>query len=100
MHFFLSQLPANEIEPKVEQAINYIHRQKGNVSISDIERTCFITSRSLERYFKTYIGLSPKDYAKIYRFKCLMNPALRGVHCARKMAIMIKRILPATLPVF
>ena len=71
--FFLSQLPANEIEPKVEQAINYIHRQKGNVSISDIERTCFITSRSLERYFKTYIGLSPKDYAKIYRFKCLMN---------------------------
>jgi AraC-like DNA-binding protein len=71
--FFLSRLPAFEIEPKVKQAIDYIHHQKGNVSIKEIERTCFITSRSLERYFKTYIGLSPKDYAKIYRFKCLMN---------------------------
>ncbi|MHA4845206.1 helix-turn-helix domain-containing protein [Flavitalea antarctica] len=71
--FFLSRLPANEIEPKVEHAINYIHRLKGNVSIGEIESTCYITLRSLERYFKTYIGLTPKDYAKIYRFKCLMN---------------------------
>ena len=72
-NFFLSYLPTREIDSKVENAIQYIHLQKGNVSISEIERTCFITSRSLERYFKTYIGLSPKDYAKIFRFKCLMN---------------------------
>lgn len=71
--FFLSRLPAFEIAPKVKQAIDCIHQQKGNVSIKDIELTCFITQRSLERYFKTYIGLSPKDYAKIFRFKCLMN---------------------------
>lgn len=71
--FFLSRLPALEIAPNVKQAIDYIHQQKGNVNIKDIERTCFITPRSLERYFKMYIGLSPKDYAKIYRFKCLMN---------------------------
>jgi AraC-like DNA-binding protein len=71
--FFLSQLPPFELAPKVKESVDYIHQQKGNVSVKDIERNCFITSRSLERYFKMYIGLSPKDYAKIYRFKCLMN---------------------------
>lgn len=71
--FFLAHLPAFKIESKVKQAIDYIQQQKGNVSIKEIERSCFITSRSLERYFKIYIGLSPKDYAKIFRFKCLMN---------------------------
>lgn len=71
--FFLSRLPAFEIATKVQQALDCIHKHKGNVSIKDLERTCFITKRSLERYFKIYIGLSPKDYAKIFRFKCLMN---------------------------
>lgn len=71
--FFLSYLPAFEIEPKVKMAIDYIHQHKGNVTIKDIERTCFITPRSLERHFKHYIGLSPREYAKIFRFKCLMN---------------------------
>ena len=71
--FFLSHLPPFEIVPSVKIAIDYIHQEKGNVSIKDIERNCYITPRSLERYFKIYIGLSPKDYAKIYRFKCLMN---------------------------
>lgn len=71
--FFLSYLPGLEIDPKVQQAIDYIHEHKGNVAINDIERNCFITQRSLERYFRIYIGLSPKDYAKIFRFKCLMN---------------------------
>ena len=71
--FFISYLPGFEIEPKIKQAIDYIHQQKGSVTINEIERKCFITKRSLERYFKLYIGLSPKDYAKIFRFKCLMN---------------------------
>lgn len=71
--FFLDQLPVFEIAPKVRTAIDFIHQQKGNVTIKQIEQNCFITARSLERHFKTYIGLSPKEYEKIYRFKCLVN---------------------------
>jgi AraC-like DNA-binding protein len=71
--YFLSHLPVFEIAPKVSDALNYIHESKGNVSVKDIETKCFITARSLERHFKLYIGLSPKDYVKIYRFKCLVN---------------------------
>lgn len=71
--FFLSQLPVFEIAPKIAGALEYIHRHKGNVSVKDIEANCYITLRSLERHFKVYIGLSPKEYAKIFRFKCLFN---------------------------
>jgi AraC-like DNA-binding protein len=70
---FFSQQPAFEIAPKVKEAIDFIHQQKGNVLIKDIEQNCFITPRSLERHFKMYIGLTPSEYIKIFRFKCLMN---------------------------
>jgi AraC-like DNA-binding protein len=71
--FFREQTPVFEIATKVRAAIDFIHHQKGNVTIKQIEQNCFITARSLERHFKTYIGLSPKEYAKIHRFKCLVN---------------------------
>lgn len=70
---FLSQLPPVEIAPKFRNALEYIHQNKGKVSIKEIEANCYITSRSLERYFKEYVGLSPKEYVKIFRFKCLVN---------------------------
>jgi AraC-like DNA-binding protein len=71
--FLLSQLPAFEITPIVSNALDYIHQHKGNVSVKEIEAECYITARSLERHFKLYIGLGPKEYAMIYRFKCLVN---------------------------
>ncbi len=71
--FFLSQQPVFEIAPKIKHAIDYIHQNKGNVSVKDIEVNCYITPRSLERHFKMYVGLSPKEYAKIFRFKSLVN---------------------------
>lgn len=69
---FSAQTP-REIAPKVKLALDYIHLQKGNVTVKDIERNCFIAPRILERYFKLYIGLSPRDYARIFQFKCLYN---------------------------
>lgn len=72
-NFFLAHLPVFEIAPKVAQALDYIHERKGNVTVKEVSANCFITPRSLERHFKVYIGLSPKEYAKIFRFKCLFN---------------------------
>jgi AraC-like DNA-binding protein len=71
--FFLLQHPVFEISPGVVKALGYIHEHKGNVSVKDIEANCYITPRSLERHFKIYIGLSPKEYIKIFRFKCLFH---------------------------
>lgn len=71
--FFSSQLPVFEITPIVSNALDYIHQNNGNVSVKEIEANCYSTARSLERHFKLYIGLGPKEYAMIYRFKCLVN---------------------------
>jgi len=71
--FFESQLPGYEIVPTVRLALDYIHSHKGSVTVKDLENHCYITLRSLERHFKIYIGLSPNEYIKIFRFKCLVN---------------------------
>ncbi len=71
--FFLAQKPVFTVAEPIIKALDYIHERRGNVSISDIETACFITRRSLERHFQVCVGLSPKAYAKIYRFKCFMN---------------------------
>ena len=71
--YFLLHLPVFEIAPKVSKALRFIHERKGNVSVKEIEANCYITARSLERHFKIYIGLTPKEYAEIFRFKCLVN---------------------------
>ena len=70
---FLAQHPVLDVAPKAKQALHLIHERKGNVTVKEIERVCFMSLRSLERHFKLCIGLSPKDYIKIFRFKCLMN---------------------------
>jgi AraC-like DNA-binding protein len=71
--FLLSKLPAFDITPIVSNALDYVHQNKGNVSVKEIEGYGYITARSLERHFKLCIGIGPKEYAMIYRFKCLLN---------------------------
>lgn len=71
--YLLAQQPIFEIAPKIKKAIQFIHQQKGNATVKEIERYCFITPRSLERHFKLYIGLTPTEYSKIYQFKGLVN---------------------------
>lgn len=53
---------------KGEHATQLIIEAKGNISSKQLENTVGITQRSLERYFKSHIGLSPKFYSRIIRF--------------------------------
>ena len=49
--------------------VDFIEASKGVVSIREMAQTNFTTVRQLERNFKYYIGLSPKEYTNIVRFK-------------------------------
>lgn len=71
--FFLAQQPLFEVAEPVKKALEYIHIHQGNITVQDLERACFITRRSLERHFQVCVGLSPKVYANIIRFKNFMN---------------------------
>jgi methylphosphotriester-DNA--protein-cysteine methyltransferase len=72
-YFFQSQLPAFEITPIVANALDFIYQHNGSVAVKETAANCYTTARSLERHFKLHIGLGPKEYAMIYRFKCLVD---------------------------
>lgn len=65
--FFLDKLRNSERE--LQETIEDIHKAKGNVDISGIAKKQRISVRSLERRFKLYVGISPKEFANIVRFQ-------------------------------
>ena len=46
----------------------YLIDSKGEIPIQEVVNLSGISERSLERYFKHHIGLSPKFYCRILRF--------------------------------
>jgi len=71
--FFKAKKPLSNETSEVKRVLDFIHLHHGNVSIKEIEENCYVHRKSIERHFLFQIGLSPKTYASIYRFKCLMN---------------------------
>lgn len=50
-----------------------VQNSQGNISVKKISEIAKINRRSLERQFQDKIGLTPKVFAQVYRFKCTMN---------------------------
>ena len=72
--FFSAQCPIqNEQLDRFRQVLDCIHRKKGGVSISDLEKNQYYPRKTLERHFNKFVGIAPKVYCEIYRFKCLIN---------------------------
>lgn len=68
--FFLKQLLETErVNLLVEQALQLILHHQGNLRIEELKTSLNIHYKTLERQFKTYVGLSPKTFARIVRFK-------------------------------
>jgi AraC-like DNA-binding protein len=60
-------------ELNAQRCIKEILFNKDQDSIKDIASKHFISSRQLERKFKTIAGMSPKTYARVTRFQHAMN---------------------------
>ena len=71
--FFSDRIPDKNQDFKFEKILDHIHEKNGKVSIIDIEEKAYCSRKTLERQFRKKIGLSPKVYAQIYQFKCLIN---------------------------
>lgn len=72
-NWFLKNYSNNDSKSKGQKATELILQSKGETPISNILSTIGISERSLERYFKTYIGLSPKFYSRVIRFSNIFN---------------------------
>jgi len=51
------------------EVLETINNNNGIISIEAIARKHFITGRQLERNFKQYLGISPKEYANFTRYQ-------------------------------
>jgi AraC-like DNA-binding protein len=71
--FFLARQHLFDVALPVKKALDYIHARQGNITIQDLVKESFATRRTLERHFQQYVGISPKVYANIIRFKNFMN---------------------------
>lgn len=58
---------------KGQEATKLIIKRKGEISIQEVIDIIKISERGLERYFKSYIGVSPKFYSRIIRFSNIFH---------------------------
>ena len=72
-YFFMQQKTLADDYSFLNKALQLIHKAEGNINIKTIEEKIQINRRTLERHFNDKVGISPKVYAQIFRFKCAMN---------------------------
>ena len=71
--FLLLRLNRVQIDSRVEDALQQIERCGGELRVSQLARDCHVSSRHLDRLLRTWVGLSPKQVARIVRFQVLLQ---------------------------
>jgi AraC-like DNA-binding protein len=68
--YFLQKLKSHVVTDAVTgYSVQYITARKGLARMDELKNTLGIDYRTLERRFKTTVGLTPKEFARIIRFK-------------------------------
>lgn len=71
--FLLRRSERTTSRPRFEAAIGEIIRTRGQVRVHDLAGQVGLSSRQLEREFRSRVGLSPKSLARIMRFQNLLR---------------------------
>ena len=66
-HFYSGRIKSKN--NPLQSVISDIHLTNGQIAINKLSKQNFTSVRQLERNFKKFIGLSPKEYANIIRFQ-------------------------------
>ncbi|MDB5088450.1 MAG: Helix-turn-helix protein [Mucilaginibacter sp.] len=70
---FLAQRIKEFDRPEIVSATQKIYSLKGLVNIQNLADQSSLSQRQFERKFKEHIGFSPKSFARLVRFKSLIN---------------------------
>jgi AraC-like DNA-binding protein len=65
-------------DPFVRHCVSRIEAARGSLRIGDLERTTGLSARQLERKFARQVGISPKAFARVVRFKGVLAAASAG----------------------
>ncbi|AOP32480.1 hypothetical protein A0128_00445 [Leptospira tipperaryensis] len=67
--FYKNLKKQKESNPYIKHVLSKMKAADGKVSISSLCKELGISQSKMERDFKTYIGLSPKEYSDLIRFR-------------------------------
>jgi AraC-like DNA-binding protein len=57
----------------IAMSIRKFHQQPGDIRIGDLSRELGISQKQLERQFKTVVGLTPKQMARVIQFRQMVS---------------------------
>ena len=63
----LNPLKSYNLE-RMRSVISTIDREKGEIRVSDLASSVFLSTKQFQRVFTGHIGISPKDFLRIVRF--------------------------------
>jgi AraC-like DNA-binding protein len=69
----LSSWFTNKSNEKVDYVIQKIIQSQGNISINSICRSLDLSRQHLARLFQEYVGIRPKQFARVIRFQALLK---------------------------
>jgi len=62
-------------DPFIRHCVTRIEAARGDLRISNLEKSTGLSARQLERKFARHLGISPKTFARVVRFKSVMAAA-------------------------
>lgn len=69
-NYLLSRLPKlSPLDERIDYAVSLIKQGKGNISIPIIAEKACLSKRQFERKFLADIGISPKAFSRIFKFR-------------------------------
>ena len=57
----------------IQHAVSLIDSRHGDIKVRDIANSCNLSERQLERLFIEQVGITPKLYSRIRRFRSVLN---------------------------
>jgi len=75
--FLLSQLRDIKNDKLIVEAVKLIYQSKGTIKISELNEKLFISQSPFEKRFRKLVGTTPKKFASIVRFNCVLNDLTR-----------------------
>jgi AraC-like DNA-binding protein len=60
----------------LNNALLYIYKAKGNLTVNEISRREVISERQIRRIFNNWIGINPKTFCKIIRFQNILKTVM------------------------
>jgi methylphosphotriester-DNA--protein-cysteine methyltransferase len=64
---------ANRAGNPVSRAVSAINARSGDIRIRELAAFCGVSERQLERLFREQVGIAPKLYARIRRFRSVLD---------------------------